>query len=141
MGVSVANPNKTVFNIAGDGSFGMNCNEFATAVKYNIPIKVIVINNNALGMVRQWQSFFYEERYSQTTLDRSTDFVKLAEAFGGVGFRVEKREDLNSVLKEALKINKPVIIDYVIDRDKKVFPMVAPGAPIHQIINEEEVNI
>lgn len=141
MGVSVANPNKTVFNIAGDGSFGMNCNEFATAVKYNIPIKVIVINNNALGMVRQWQSLFYEERYSQTTLDRSTDFVKLAEAFGGVGFRVEKREDLNSVLKEALKINKPVIIDYVIDRDKKVFPMVAPGAPIHQIINEEDVNI
>ena len=141
MGVSVANPNKTVFNIAGDGSFGMNCNEFATAVKYNIPIKVIVINNNALGMVRQWQSLFYEERYSQTTLDRATDFVKLAEAFGGVGFRVEKREDLNSVLKEALKINKPVIIDYVIDRDKKVFPMVAPGAPIHQIINEEDVNI
>ena len=141
MGVSVANPNKTVFNIAGDGSFGMNCNEFATAVKYNIPIKVIVINNNALGMVRQWQSLFYEERYSQTTLDRATDFVKLAEAFGGVGFRVEKREDLNSVLKEALKINKPVIIDYVIDRDKKVFPMVAPGAPIHQIINEDDVNI
>ena len=141
MGVSVANPNKTVFNIAGDGSFGMNCNEFATAVKYNIPIKVIVINNNALGMVRQWQSLFYEERYSQTTLDRATDFVKLAEAFGGVGFRVEKKEDLNSVLKEALKINKPVIIDYVIDRDKKVFPMVAPGAPIHQIINEEDVNI
>ena len=141
MGVSVANPNKTVFNIAGDGSFGMNCNEFATAVKYNIPIKVIVINNNALGMVRQWQSLFYEERYSQTTLDRATDFVKLAEAFGGVGFRVEKREDLNSVLKEALKINKPVIIDYVIDRDKKVFPMVAPGAPINQIINEEDVNI
>lgn len=141
MGVSVANPNKTVFNIAGDGSFGMNCNEFATAVKYNIPIKVIVINNNALGMVRQWQSLFYEERYSQTTLDRATDFVKLAEAFGGVGFRVEKREDLNAVLKEALKINKPVIIDYVIDRDKKVFPMVAPGAPIHQIINEEDVNI
>lgn len=141
MGVSVANPNKTVFNIAGDGSFGMNCNEFATAVKYNIPIKVIVINNNALGMVRQWQSLFYEERYSQTTLDRATDFVKLAEAFGGVGFRVEKREDLNSVLKEALKINKPVIIDYVIDTNKKVFPMVAPGAPIHQIINEEDVNI
>lgn len=141
MGVSVANSNKTVFNIAGDGSFGMNCNEFATAVKYNIPIKVIVINNNALGMVRQWQSLFYEERYSQTTLDRATDFVKLAEAFGGVGFRVEKREDLNAVLKEALKINKPVIIDYVIDTNKKVFPMVAPGAPIHQIINEEDVNI
>ena len=139
IGAKVANPDKTVFNIAGDGSFGMNCNEFATAVKYNIPIKVIVMNNNALGMVRQWQSLFYEARYSQTTLDRATDFVKLAEAFGGVGFRVEKREELEGVLKEALAINKPVIIDYRIDSDKKVFPMVAPGAPIHQIINEEDL--
>ena len=139
IGAKVANPEKTVFNIAGDGSFGMNCNEFATAVKYNIPIKVIVMNNNALGMVRQWQSLFYEARYSQTTLDRATDFVKLAEAFGGVGFRVEKREELEGVLKEALAINKPVIIDYRIDSDKKVFPMVAPGAPIHQIINEEDL--
>ena len=139
IGVKVANPDKTVFNIAGDGSFGMNCNEFATAVKYNIPIKVIVMNNNALGMVRQWQSLFYEARYSQTTLDRATDFVKLAEAFGGVGFRVEKREELDDVLKEALAVNKPVIIDYRIDSDKKVFPMVAPGAPIHQIINEEDL--
>ena len=139
IGVKVASPNKTVFNIAGDGSFGMNCNEFATAVKYNIPIKIIVMNNNALGMVRQWQSLFYEARYSQTTLDRATDFVKLAEAFGGVGFRVEKREELDGVLKEALSVNRPVIIDYRIDSDKKVFPMVAPGAPIHQIINEEDL--
>ena len=139
IGVKVASPNKTVFNIAGDGSFGMNCNEFATAVKYNIPIKIIVMNNNALGMVRQWQSLFYEARYSQTTLDRATDFVKLAEAFGGVGFRVEKRDELDGVLKEALSANRPVIIDYRIDSDKKVFPMVAPGAPIHQIINEEDL--
>ena len=139
IGVKVASPNKTVFNIAGDGSFGMNCNEFATAVKYNIPIKIIVMNNNALGMVRQWQSLFYEARYSQTTLDRATDFVKLAEAFGGVGFRVEKRDELDGVLKEALSVNRPVIIDYKIDSDKKVFPMVAPGAPIHQIINEEDL--
>lgn len=139
IGAKVANPDKIVLNIAGDGSFGMNCNEFATAVKYNIPIKVIVMNNNALGMVRQWQSLFYEARYSQTTLDRATDFVKLAEAFGGVGFRVEKREDLENVLNEALAIDKPVIIDYMIDSDKKVFPMVAPGAPIHQIINEEDL--
>lgn len=140
MGAKVANPDKTVFNIAGDGSFGMNCNEFATAVKYNIPIKVIVMNNNALGMVRQWQSLFYEARYSQTTLDRATDFVKLADAFGAKGFRVTAREELDSVLQEALAIDGPVIIDYIIDSDKKVFPMVAPGAPIHQIINEEDVN-
>lgn len=139
IGVKIASPNKTVFDIAGDGSFGMNCNEFATAVKYNIPIKVIIINNNALGMVRQWQSLFYEERYSQTTLNRETDFVKLADAFGGVGFRVEKREELDKILKQALSINKPVIIDYRIDSDKKVFPMVAPGAPIHQIINEGDL--
>lgn len=139
IGSKVANPNKTVFNIAGDGSFGMNCNEFATAVKYNIPIKIIIMNNNALGMVRQWQSLFYEARYSQTTLDRATDFVKLAEAFGGVGFRVERREELENVLSEALAVDKPVIIDYRIDSDKKVFPMVAPGAPIHHIINEEDV--
>ena len=139
IGVKIASPNKTVFDIAGDGSFGMNCNEFATAVKYNIPIKVIIINNNALGMVRQWQSLFYEERYSQTTLNRETDFVKLADAFGGVGFRVEKREELDKILKQALLINKPVIIDYRIDSDKKVFPMVAPGAPIHQIINEGDL--
>lgn len=140
MGAKIAKPEKTVFDIAGDGSFGMNCNEFATAVKYNIPIKVIVMNNNALGMVRQWQSLFYEARYSQTTLDRATDFVKLAEAFGGIGFKVEKREELDKVLDQALKVDKPVIIDYRIDSDKKVFPMVAPGAPIHQIINEEDLN-
>ena len=139
IGAKVANPDKIVFNIAGDGSFGMNCNEFATAVKYNIPIIIIVMNNNALGMVRQWQSLFYEARYSQTTLDRATDFVKLAEAFGGVGFRVNYRDELDDVLLKAMKVNRPVIIDYVIDSDKKVFPMVAPGAPIHQIINEEDV--
>ena len=139
IGAKYGNPDFPVFNIAGDGSFGMNCNEFATAVKYNIPIKIIVMNNNALGMVRQWQSLFYEARYSQTTLDRATDFVKLAEAFGGVGFRVEKRDELDGVLKEALSVNRPVIIDYKIDSDKKVFPMVAPGAPIHQIINEEDL--
>ena len=139
IGVKVANPDKIVVNIAGDGSFGMNCNEFATAVKYNIPIIIVVMNNNALGMVRQWQSLFYEARYSQTTLDRATDFVKLAEAFGGVGFRVEERSQLHDVLTKAIECNRPVIIDYVIDSDKKVFPMVAPGAPIHEIINEEDV--
>ena len=139
IGVKVGNPDKIVFNIAGDGSFGMNCNEFATAVKYNIPIIIIIMNNNALGMVRQWQSLFYEARYSQTTLDRATDFVKLAEAFGGIGFRVECREELEEVLVDSINCKKPVIIDYVIDSDKKVFPMVAPGAPISQIINEEDI--
>ena len=98
------------------------------------------MNNNVLGMVRQWQTLFYEERYSFTTLNRSTDFVKLAEAFGGTGFRVNKKEELQDVLEKALSTNGPVVIDYRIDRDTKVFPMVAPGAPINQIISEEDIN-
>ena len=126
IGAQVANPKAVVFNIAGDGSFGMDCNEFATAVNFKIPVKVIVMNNNALGMVRQWQSLFYECRYAETTLNRATDFVKLAEAFGGTGFRVEKPEELQEVLEKALATDGPVIIDYKIDSDDMVFPMVAP---------------
>ncbi len=140
IGAQIGKPDKKVFNIAGDGSFGMNCNEMATAVKNKLPLVVIVMNNNALGMVRQWQTLFYEKRYSETTLDRQTDYVKLAEAFGAKGFRVEKREDLEEVLKKAIASKEPVLIDYVISNDKKVFPMVAPGAPINQLISEEDIN-
>ncbi|MCR6514741.1 MAG: biosynthetic-type acetolactate synthase large subunit [Clostridium chrysemydis] len=139
IGAKIGKPESTVINIAGDGSFGMNSNEFATAVKNKLPIIVIIMNNNALGMVRQWQTFFYDGRYSETTLDRQTDFVKLAEAYGGVGYRVTKRSELKEVLEEALKSKVPVVIDYLINNDKKVFPMVAPGAPINQIISEEDV--
>ncbi|NKF07800.1 biosynthetic-type acetolactate synthase large subunit [Clostridium gasigenes] len=138
IGAQMAKKDKRVFNIAGDGSFGMNCNELVTAVKNNLPIIVIIMNNNSLGMVRQWQSLFYEERYSETTLNRSTDFVKLAEAFGAKGLRVSMKENLEEVLKDALNTNGPVVIDYIIHSDKKVFPMVAPGAPINQIIMEED---
>lgn len=141
IGAQVANPKAVVFNIAGDGSFGMDCNEFATAVNFNIPVKVIVMNNNALGMVRQWQSLFYECRYAETTLNRATDFVKLAEAFGGTGFRVEKPEELQEVLEKALATDGPVIIDYKIDSDDMVFPMVAPGAPINEIISKEDIKL
>ncbi|WP_061312738.1 biosynthetic-type acetolactate synthase large subunit [Clostridium botulinum] len=140
IGAQIGKPNKKVFNIAGDGSFGMNCNEMATAVKNKLPLVVIVMNNNALGMVRQWQTLFYEKRYSETTLDRQTDYVKLAEAFGAKGFRVKKREDLEEILNKAIASKKPVLIDYVISNDKKVFPMVAPGAPINQLISEEDIN-
>lgn len=140
IGAQMAKKDKRVFNIAGDGSFGMNCNELATAVKNNLPIIVIIMNNNSLGMVRQWQTLFYDERYSETTLNRSTDFVKLAEAFGAKGLRVSRKENLEETLKEALKTNGPVVIDYIIESDKKVFPMVAPGAPINQIIMEEDLN-
>ena len=141
IGAQVANPKAVVFNIAGDGSFGMDCNEFATAVNFKIPVKVIVMNNNALGMVRQWQSLFYECRYAETTLNRATDFVKLAEAFGGTGFRVEKPEELQEVLEKALATEGPVIIDYKIDSDDMVFPMVAPGAPINEIISKEDIKL
>lgn len=140
IGAQIALENKQVFNIAGDGSFGMNCNELVTAVKNNLPVIIIIVNNNSLGMVRQWQNFFYEARYSSTTLNRSTDFVKLVEAFGGRGFRVYEKEELEPALREALEFKGPVVIDYVIHNDKKVFPMVAPGAPINEIISEEDVD-
>ena len=139
IGAQMALKDKQVINIAGDGSFGMNCNELATAAKNKLPIIVIIVNNNSLGMVRQWQNFFYEGRYSSTTLNSTTDFVKVAEAFGGRGYRVFEKEELEPVLKEALEYKGPVVIDYVIHNDKKVFPMVAPGAPINEIISEEDV--
>lgn len=137
IGAQVGRPDRQVINIAGDGSFGMNCNEFVTAVKNKLPMIEIVMNNNCLGMVRQWQTLFYGERYSETTLDRPTDYVKLAEAFGGKAYRITKADDVERILKEALEYSDgPVLIDYVIDTDKKVFPMVAPGAPIDQIMTE-----
>ena len=139
IGAQIALKDKQVINIAGDGSFGMNCNELVTAAKNKLPIIVIILNNNSLGMVRQWQNFFYEGRYSSTTLNRTTDFVKLVEAFGGKGYRVFEKEELVPVLKEALEYRGPVVIDYVIHNDKKVFPMVAPGAPINEIISEESI--
>jgi acetolactate synthase I/II/III large subunit len=139
IGVQLANPTKRVINIAGDGSFAMNCNELATIVSNRLPIIVIIMNNNALGMVRQWQKLFYEGRYSQTTLNRSTDFVKLADAYGLRGYRIHNKQEVEPVLREALSLNEPVLIDCIIDQDAKVLPMVAPGAPINQIITEESI--
>jgi len=136
IGAQIGMPDKRVFNIAGDGSFGMNCNELVTAVKNRLPLIQVVMNNNCLGMVRQWQTFFYEERYSETTLDRPTDYVKLAEAFGAKAFRITKSDEIDDVLRKALDSDGPVLIDYLVNSDKKVFPMVAPGAPINQIISE-----
>jgi acetolactate synthase-1/2/3 large subunit len=136
IGAQIGKPDKRVFNIAGDGSFGMNCNELVTAVKNKLPLIQIVMNNNCLGMVRQWQTFFYEERYSETTLDRPTDYVKLAEAFGAKAFRITKVDEIDQILRKALDSDGPVLIDYLVNSDKKVFPMVAPGAPINQIISE-----
>lgn len=139
IGAQFGRPECKVINIAGDGSFMMNCNELATVVKNNLPIVVVVVDNNVLGMVRQWQTLFFDKRYSNTTLDRKTDLVKLAEAFGAEGYRVVEKDELEDVLKKALNATGPVVIDCVIDNDKKVFPMVAPGAPINQIISEEDI--
>lgn len=134
IGASLACPEKRVFNIAGDGSFRMNLNELATAVEYNLPVIVVIMNNHALGMVRQWQNMFYDKRYSQSTLDRQTDFVKLAEAFGAVGYNLTEKKDVDRILKEALSLKRPVVINCEIDKDHKVWPMVPPGAAIEDVI-------
>jgi len=136
IGAQVALPNRQVFNISGDGCFHMNCNEISTAVKYNIPIIVVVLNNQVLGMVRQWQDLFYGRRFSATTLEKATDIVKLAEAFGATGFNITKNEEVEEVLKKAMKINGPVVINCEIDRDEKVFPIVPPGENINELITE-----
>ena len=137
IGAKTGNPDKKVINIAGDGCFRMNMNEVATAVREKLPIVEIVINNHVLGMVRQWQTIFYEKRYSATVLDDVVDYVKLAEAMGATGYRVTTQEEFQSALKEALVSEKPVLIDCIIDSDDKVWPMVAPGAPINEFFKED----
>ncbi len=137
IGAKTGNPDKKVINIAGDGCFRMNMNEVATAVREKLPIIEIVINNHVLGMVRQWQTIFYEKRYSATVLDDVVDYVKLAEAMGATGYRVTSQEKFQSALKEALVSEKPVLIDCIIDSDDKVWPMVAPGAPINEFFKED----
>lgn len=139
IGAKVGKPDKTVINIAGDGCFRMNMNELATATRYNIPIIEIVLNNHVLGMVRQWQTLFYGRRYSHTNLNDKVDFVKLAEAMGARAYRITKKEEVEAVLKEALSLNEPVLIDCQIDCDDKVWPMVAPGAAIEEVFTEEDL--
>ena len=139
LGAKVGCPDKTVVNIAGDGSFAMNLNELITAYAHNIPIIQLVINNNVLGMVRQWQRLFYNKHFSQTTLDnRHIDYVKLGEAFGIETFVIEKNEDIEPVLKKALEIskNKPCMIEVKIDRDINVLPMIPAGKPVVNPITE-----
>ncbi len=139
LGAKMGMPEKTVVNIAGDGCFRMNMNEIATAVRHQIPIIQVVINNHVLGMVRQWQTLFYEKRYSATVLNDAVDFVKLAEAMGAVGFRASTREEFKEVFAKALELGKPVVIDCLIDSDEKVWPMVAPGAAISEAFSEEDL--
>ena len=120
--------------ITGDGSFGMNLNELATAVTYNLPIVIVLMNNGVLGMVRQWQTLFFGGRYSNTVLERKTDFVKLAEAFGANGFVANTPEEFNDAFTKALTLGGPVIIDTRIDKDEFVLPMLPPGGSIDDII-------
>lgn len=139
LGAKMGMPDKTVVNVAGDGCFRMNMNEFATAARYNIPIIQVVVNNHVLGMVRQWQTLFYEKRYSATVLNDAVDFVKLAEAMGAVGIRAATREEFQKAFQEALAMGRPVVIDCQIDSDEKVWPMVAPGAAISEAFSEEDL--
>ena len=138
IGARVATGDTTVL-ITGDGSFGMNLNELATAVSHNIPLVIVVMNNGVLGMVRQWQTLFFGKRYSNTVLgDRKTDFVKLAEAFGAVGFRAFTKDEFDRAFTEALKVNGPVVIDTIIDKDEFVLPMLPPGGSMDDIITKVE---
>ncbi len=139
LGAKTGMPQKTVVNIAGDGCFRMNMNEIATAVRHNIPVIQVVINNHVLGMVRQWQNLFYGQRYSATVLNDAVDFVKLAEAMGADGIRVSSKEEFSEAFARALTLGKPVVIDCQIDCDDKVWPMVAPGSSIREVFDEKDL--
>ncbi len=139
IGAKMGCPDKTVINIAGDGCFRMNMNEIATAARYNIPIIQVVLNNHVLGMVRQWQTLFYGQRYSATVLNDGVDFVKLAEAMGATAYRATTKENFSEIFEKALQCEGPVLIDCQIDSDDKVWPMVAPGAPISDAFDEKDL--
>jgi acetolactate synthase-1/2/3 large subunit len=134
IGAQIAHPDDTVICISGDGSIMMNIQELRTVVRYDIPVIVAIINNSYLGMVRQWQEFFYEKRYSETHLVSSPDFVKLAESFGAVGFKVTKVKDVVPVLKEAIALRKPCVIDFRVSSKANVFPMIPAGKGHHEML-------
>ncbi len=138
IGAKIGNPDKTVINVAGDGCFRMNFNEIITAAKEQVNIVEIIINNSVLGMVRQWQDLFYEQRYSHTVLEGDIDYVALVEAMGAKGYRVTTKEEFDKALSEALKADVPVVIDCAIDSDDKVWPMVAPGSSISKCFDEND---
>lgn len=138
IGAKVACPDKTVINIAGDGSIQMNIQELGTAVQYKLPVIICILNNHYLGMVRQWQGLFYGGRYSHTDMTCQPDFVKLAEAYGAVGMRVKRMEEIDEALQKALEVkDRPVIIDFWVDRNANVYPMVPPGEAINNMLGGE----
>lgn len=134
IGAQIACPEKLVVDVAGDGSIQMNIQEMATAVQYGLPVKIAILNNGYLGMVRQWQELFYGGRYACTEMDYAPDFVKLAEAYGAVGLRAANIYDVESVLKEGLSSPKPVIMDFIVEKEECVYPMVPAGAPITEML-------
>ena len=139
IGAKMGCPDKTVVNIAGDGCFRMNMNEIATAVRCGKPLVQIILNNHVLGMVRQWQTLFYDHRYSQTVLNDGVDFVKVSEAMGAKAIRVTKMEEVEPALKAALSSDGPVVLDCWIDQDLSVYPMVPAGASLDEVFDEEDV--
>ena len=139
IGAQIGNPDKQVVNVAGDGCFRMNMNEVATAVRENLPLIEVIINNHVLGMVRQWQTLFYDKRYSSTVLNDGVDYVKMAEAMGATGFRATSKEEFTEVFAKALDMKTPVVIDCVINCEDKVWPRVAPGAPISDCFDDKDI--
>ncbi len=140
MGAKLANPHQTVFNIAGDGCFRMNLNELATLSRYNIPVIQVVMNNQVLGMVRQWQTLFYGQRYSNTILEDKVDFCKVAEGLGCKAIKVTTKEEVASAIKIAMEHDGPVVIECMIGKDDKVFPMVSPGAAISEAFDRKDLD-
>jgi acetolactate synthase-1/2/3 large subunit len=136
IGSQMANPDKRVVLVTGDGSFHMNLNELVTMKSYDLPIVILVMNNTVLGMVRQWQKLFYGRRFSQTDPHRATDFVAVANAFGVEGMRITKKEEISQVLEKAFSLNKPVVVDCVISPDENVLPMIPPGKTVKDIVTE-----
>ncbi|MEA4924719.1 MAG: biosynthetic-type acetolactate synthase large subunit [Syntrophomonadaceae bacterium] len=139
IGAKVARPDMTVIDIAGDGSIQMNIQEMATALQYKIPVIICILNNQFLGMVRQWQGLFYNSRYSNTDVSSQPDFVKLAEAYGAVGMRVTRAEDVEEALRAALQVaDRPVMIDFWVEREANVFPMVPPGESLLNMLGGDD---
>ncbi|MBS3732902.1 MAG: acetolactate synthase large subunit, partial [Desulfobacterales bacterium] len=134
IGAQAGAPGVLVVDIAGDGSIQMNIQELATAVQYKLPVKVVILNNGFLGMVRQWQELFYERRYASTKFVHTPDFVKLAEAYGATGLRASKPEEVSAVLAEGIKCEGPVIMDFIVEPEESVYPMVPAGAPIKKML-------
>ena len=134
IGAQLARPDKTVVDVAGDGSIQMNIQEMATAVQYCLPVKIVILNNGYLGMVRQWQELFYDKNYACTDMQHAPDFVKLAEAYGAVGLRATSPQEVEAVLQEGLSVPKPVIMDFAVEREESVYPMVPAGAPITEML-------